>query len=187
MFDPAAIWKAYKIPIILGSISLLCIAISLTLLIKFYQSADPIEFSQEASPSEILLAVDIEGAVINPGVYQLPAGARVEDAIAVAGGLSDEADEERIAGSINRAAKLSDGAKLYIPKKGDAASPVGDLGNLLNINSASASDLEALPGIGLVTAKKIIDGRPYQTLEELVSKKAISQSLFEKLKEQLSL
>ncbi len=196
-------WVRYRIPIILSLISLLLVAAAFVLIIKQYQSKSPIRFSSDAgkepkaSESSRLanvIAIDIEGAVKKPGIYQLPLGSRVEDAIAAAGGLSQDADEERIARTLNRAAKLSDGAKLYIPKKGDNRETLGILGGKSsdvlkshNINTASQSELEALPGIGPVTAQKIIANRPYQTLEELVSKKALGQSLFEKLKDQLTL
>ena len=198
----SSIWQTYKIPILLGGVSLLCIALSLVLLLKSHQASAPIEFSSdiEATVAGVMaqLTVDIEGAVVVPGVYQLPMGSRVEDAITAAGGLSNEADAARIAGSINRAAKLSDGAKLYMPKKGDgeggtSLSSSANMGsstafdNLVNVNAASQSRLEELMGVGPVTAKKIIDNRPYQTLEELVSKKAMSQSLLNKLKDQLTL
>lgn len=201
----ASVWQGYKVPIILGSVSLLCIAVSFALMVKSYQSDAPIQFSSDAagvlsessSSSQMLIAVDVEGAVAKPGLYKLPMGSRVEDAIAFAGGLSADADTDRIASSVNRASKISDGAKLYIPKKGDEVTRVsisssdpntlGTFGQTVNINAASQSELEALPGIGPVTAKKIISGRPYQTLEELVAKKAMSQSLFDKLRNELSL
>jgi competence protein ComEA len=130
--------------------------------------------------------------VVNPGVYELPGRSRVEDAIVAAGGLTSEADEERIALTLNRAANLVDGAKLYIPKTGESTAPVTSYNlesqsPLVHINFASQSELEALPGVGPVTAQKIIAGRPYQTLDELVSKKAVGQSLFEKIKPQLAL
>lgn len=194
---PVRIWQNFKIPIILGSASLLLIALSITLLIKSYQTTTPIQFSsnnQEATVAGALteIIVDVQGAVIRPGVYRLFGGARVEDAIAASGGLSNEADLERIAASVNRAAKLSDGAKIWIPQKGsDLSSPQGLTPILqssqISVNSASQAQLEALPGIGPVTAKKIIDGRPYMTLEELVTRKIFFKSTFEKLKDQLTL
>ncbi len=199
---PVRIWQNFKIPITLGSVSLLLIVLSITLLIKSYQSSAPIQFSSDQSEATIAgvfasLTVDIEGAVVNPGVYQLPTGSRVEEAITAAGGFSSDADEEAIARQLNRAAKLSDGAKLYIPQKGSGLkedqgqTPLGVLGHevsaQVSVNAASQAQLEALAGIGPVTAKKIIDGRPYMTLEELVTRKAMSQTLFNKLKEQLTL
>lgn len=200
----ARIWQSYKLPLILGSVSLFLIIVSLITLVKSTQVADPILFSSsvinQASASANIdnIFVDVEGAVVKPGLYQLSKSSRVEDAIAKAGGLSSEANLTQIAKTINRAARLSDGAKLYFPKTGDTSlsqsssglnSPgnTGDEFFLVNINSASQTQLEALPGIGPSTAQKIINNRPYQTLEELVSKKALGQSLFSKLKDQLTL
>ena len=121
-------WETYRVPIILGSASVLFILISLILLFKSTQTTTPIRFSQAetvASSSSARAAavsgitIDVEGAVVRPGMYQLPREARVEDAIAAAGGLSGEADLERIAREINRAMKLVDGGKFYFPKKQD--------------------------------------------------------------------
>lgn len=197
------IWQCFKVPIILGLISLLCIALSITIFIKSYQSEKPIEFfspaessQSEASSSAIqTISVDIEGAVVHPGLYLLPIASRVEDAITAAGGLAKTADAVIIAKTINRAAKVVDGAKIYITKIGDTQAPSVQGANVVdvlvnttvNINTATQLQLEALSGIGPVTAQKIINNRPYQTLEELVSKKALSQSIFTKLAGQLGL
>lgn len=199
------VWKQYRVPIVLGSVSTLFIIVSITILIKSTQTSTPIQFSSDkvatvaGTTSGIEVAVDVSGGVIKPGVYTLPSGSRVEDAIRVAGGLSAEVDRDRLEKSVNRAAKLSDGAKIYIPKVGDTQTspniltgsrPVSDSltsHNSVSINTASQSDLEALSGIGPVIAKKIINGRPFASLEELVAKKAMGQALFDKLKAQLTL
>lgn len=197
----ARFWKMYRVPIVLGLSSILFIVVSFTILIKSIQTSTPITFSSDqASVAGVMrgsdIIVDIAGAVAAPGVYHLPAESRVEDAIAAAGGLSDDADGDRLAKAVNRAAILSDGAKLYIPKKSDTASPnfntphfpnSPNLPNLISVNAASQSDLEALTGVGPATAKKIIDGRPYTSLQELIAKKAMGQALFDKLKDQLTL
>jgi len=199
---PERIWKTYKIPLVLVSASLVLIVFSGVLLVKSITTTAPITFeSESASPSvEAVdkISVDVEGAVNSPGVYKVNKAARVEEAIVAAGGLSGDADTETISKTLNRAATLVDGAKIFIPKTGDSSiSPdnivrresgstvLGE--NFININTASESELDSLPGVGPVTAGKIISGRPYQTLEELVAKKAIGQSLFEKLKNQLIL
>ncbi len=127
-------------------------------------------------------------AAPRPGVYTLPQGSRVEDAITAAGGLGSAADEVLYAKTINRAAKIVDGAKLYIPAKGEQSPGTqGAVSTLVNVNSASQSELESLPGVGPVTAQKIIDNRPYLTLDDVVTKKAIGASLYDKLKNSLSL
>lgn len=198
-------WQTYKVPILLGSSSLLLIVLSIYLLIKTYQVTDPIQFTTAGDTQATLsatqpeLIIDVSGAVKNPGVYRLAFGSRVDDAIEAAGGMTKDADLEKIATTINRAARLSDGSKVFIPRKKDETSVSGvstsQLGSdqssttvvTVSINSASSSDLERLNGIGPATAKKIIAGRPYARIEELVEKKAISQNLFEKLKTQLTL
>lgn len=204
----ARVWKTYKAPIILGSGSILFIVLSLTILIKSTQTSTPITFSSEhdATVAGIMrggaLVIDVAGAVRKPGVYTLAAGSRVEDAIEAAGGLSDDVDGDRLAKVVNRAAKLSDGAKLYIPKMGDRddtsynrivqrdeSSTSHNTQNIstVSVNAASQSELEALSGIGPATARKIIFGRPYTSLEDLVVKKVIGQAAFDKLKGQLTL
>jgi DNA uptake protein ComE-like DNA-binding protein len=114
-----AVLRNYKIPILLGGISLVAIVVSVVLLVKSTQTTEPIRFSSEEASGSALSAgaitVDIEGAVERPGVYTLPAGSRVEDAITAAGGLGNGVDEEIFAKTVNRAAKITDGAKLYIP------------------------------------------------------------------------
>lgn len=207
----AQVWKVYRVPIILGLVSTLFIIVSLTILIKSIQTSTPITFSSESEATVAgamrgnKITVDVSGAVTNPGVYSLDQESRVEDAIRAAGGLSAQADSGRLEKSVNRAAKLSDGAKIYIPKVGDTQTssnivtgrdPVSDETsyNILtglhpvSINAASQQELiDTLVGVGPSTAKKIISGRPYTTLEELVARKAMGQALFDKLKAQLTL
>ena len=133
------------------------------------------------------LIVHVDGAVIAPGVYKVTADARVEDAIRSAGGMNADADLTRI----NLASKLSDGQKVYVARIGEVLS--GSLGTtssqstLISINNASSAELDKLPGIGPATAAKIIAARPYSSLEELVSKKAVSSSVYEKLKDLIAL
>lgn len=198
----ARFWSTYRVAVVIGAVSIFFIILSITLLLKSLQTSAPITFSHspdEASGSGQAagIVIDIAGAVVRPSVYTLPIGSRVEDAITAAGGLADDVDADRLAQAVNRAAKLSDGAKLYIPKMGDTTtshnlntpdfpdSPY--LPDFVSINAASQQELEALPGIGPATAKKIIAGRPYTDLTELVSKKAMGQALFEKLKGTLTL
>src|SRR5258706_10926313 len=112
------------------------------------------------------MQVDVEGAVVNPGVYKLSQNARVQDGLIAAGGLSAVADREAVAKSLNLAAKLSDGIKIYVPKIGDPSTGSGknisgSSGNILgaatglvNINSATADQLDNLSGVGPVPAQK---------------------------------
>ncbi len=144
--------------------------------------------------------VEISGSVEKPGVYHLLSGSRIDDLIIASGGLSADADRNWVDKNLNRAAKLTDGQKLYIPNQSEVLSANDsttgttisnsvstNLQNKLNINTASSSQLEALSGIGPVTAQKIIEGRPYSTVEELLSKKILSQKVYDKNKDLLSI
>lgn len=210
--------RTYKLPLLLGGGSVICLFLSLLFLFRSVYSTSPIEFktansfidrSNDRSGSvsgEMTtrgIVVDVAGAVVKPGVYTLPVGSRVDDALTAAGGLTKNADTVYVTKVFNRAAKLVDGGKIYVPKvgedetsyivgttiqKGDTSHIVsGSVSGLVSINRASQSDLESLSGIGPATATKIISGRPYQTINEVVSKKAMSQSLYDKLKSQLTL
>ncbi|MBF8289768.1 MAG: Soluble ligand binding domain protein, partial [Chloroflexi bacterium] len=116
-----------------------------------------------------VIVVDVAGAVVAPGVYRLPAGARVGDAVAAAGGFGPRVDAARVAAALNLAAILEDGAHVVVPSRDDPAAqsegsgPAGGGGGgndgLLDLNRATQAELEALPGIGPVTATKIIDAR----------------------------
>lgn len=149
------------------------------------------------------ISVDIEGSVQKPGVYKLKEGARVQDALIASGGMSSAADRDYVSRHFNLAQKLIDGAKLYIPQKGEqntaiasveqnfnsndgANLTVGDNSGLTNINSATVNELDALPKVGPVTAQKIISGRPYNKVEDLVSKKIMTQKTFDGLKDRIT-
>lgn len=138
------------------------------------------------------LKIDVEGAVVSPGVSTLPSDARVQEALVAAGGLSSTADREVVAKTINLAAKLTDGEKIYIPKQGETVSTpisgevLGTQTGLVNINTASASELDALPGVGPATAQKIINSRPFSNINDLVAKKVVSQSVFTKIQDKIA-
>lgn len=145
------------------------------------------------------ISVDVEGGVQKPGVYSLKEGLRVQDALIASGGLSSKADREYVAQHFNLAQKLTDGAKIYIPKKGEVVASAAqnynsndvsgfaasDNTRLININSATLDQLDTLPKVGPVTAQKIISGRPYASKDELVSKKILTQKTFEGLKDKI--
>lgn len=135
------------------------------------------------------LVIDVEGGVARPGIVTLPAGARVADAIRAAGGYAEDADLAAAARSLNLAAPLADGAQVYVPIIGAAQPNGGDDGagdgssaGLVNLNTASAAALDALPGIGPVTADKIIAAREeaaFATLDELVDRKVMNRGQLE--------
>lgn len=144
--------------------------------------------------------VDVAGAVINPGVYELESGARIGNALVEAGGLSAEADRGWVSRYVNLAAPVVDGAKIYIPIEGEntggsagsasvgggEVAGVGVQGQGININTASASELDALWGIGEARAADIIGNRPYQSIEELMTKAGIPKNVYDRIKDQVS-
>lgn len=144
------------------------------------------------------ITIDIEGGVIKSGVYSLPADSRIQDALIAAGGLSSTADRTIVAKSLNLAVKLTDGAKIYIPQMGDIVNGSGlaaagnstlgavDPSATINLNTSSVKDLDNLPGIGEVTAQKIISGRPYGSVDELLSKKIVNAKVFAQIKDKLT-
>lgn len=130
--------------------------------------------------TEYVLA-DVGGEVINPGVYKFIKGVTVGEAIRIAGGLTNQADNSYINRNLNLAKTVAEGQKIYIPKLGELSSSTSS--KLTNINTATKEQLEALPAVGAVSAQKILDSRPYSSIEELLNKKVLSKSSFEKVKE----
>ena len=142
------------------------------------------------------IVVDVTGAVAKPGVYRLPAGSRVGDAIDAAGGFSPRVDADAVASVLNLAAALTDGAQVSVPSRDDASPSGGGSGStpgsggapqgrLVNLNSATESELDALPGIGPVTAKKIIESRtaqPFTAIDDLRARKLVGEKAFDQLK-----
>lgn len=157
----------------------------------------------EENDSSKSITAEISGEVISPGVYKLSSDARVDDLLIAAGGFSQRADREWTDKYLNRAAKVSDGQKIYIPsinKQSDvlSAKNVGgdqsistnfssDSKGLININSASLGELDTLPGIGQVYGQSIIEHRPYSNVSELLSKGVLKKSVYEKIKDLISI
>lgn len=154
------------------------------------------------------LVISVQGAVKHPGVYRFAEDERVMEAIASAEGLQSDADTS----SLNLAAKLIDGTTLYIPKRGDddaeaalaknhagyvlggvAATGGIAIGNSstpqININTASAEELERLPGIGEAYAQAIIlylNARPFTRVEDIMSVRGIGEKRFESIRDQIT-
>lgn len=137
----------------------------------------------DVSASQGQIKVDVEGQVIHPGVYTLENDARVQDALIAAGGLSPNADRN----SINLAAKITDGQKIYIQAIGEEVKGASAQSKQISLNSASQTELESLPGIGSVSALKVIDGRPYNSIEDLINKKVVGKATYEKIKDLVTL
>jgi competence protein ComEA len=149
-----------------------------------------------------MITVEISGQVITPGVYKLPSGSRVEDLLIISGGLTADSDRIWTEKYLNRAAKLTDGQKVYIPAIGQQSGVMSaktgggdqtissnfssDSNPLININTASLTQLDSLPGIGQVYGQSIIEHRPYSNVEELLSKGALKNSVYQKVKDLVS-
>jgi len=144
--------------------------------------------SSEESQETSLIFIHLEGAVEKSGVYEIPEGSRLNDLLILAGGLSAQADREWVTQNLNLAQKLSDGAKIIIPVKGEVKglSLSSNLPKKININKASLSELDSLQGIGEKRGQDIISGRPYQTIEELLTRKIISESIFQKIQNEIT-
>lgn len=140
--------------------------------------------------SQKLVKIDIEGAVQRPGIYEIPNDSRIQDVLITAGGMVAKADRIYVSKNINLAQRVFDGQKIYIPEAGLDPTPnlpnSTNLSNLIDINKATESELDSLSGIGPVTAKKIISGRPYQNISELLSRHLVSQSVYDKIKDKLA-
>jgi competence protein ComEA len=141
-------------------------------------------------PTPAFLVVHVAGAVKQPGIYSLAPGSRVLDAIQAAGGISDVGDPSLI----NLAAFLEDGGRVYIPPKGTTILMTPGIGSLtptpvmfpVNINTASQAELEALPGIGPVTAQVILTYRQlngaFTSIEAIQDVDGIGPVTYEKIK-----
>ena len=130
---------------------------------------------------------DVSGEVLHPGVYTLGNNQRLVDALAVAGGLTANADRDWVEKNINRAELLKDGMKIYIPKK----EIVKTISQLININNGTIEDLDKLPGVGASLAEKIIayrqtNGR-FNSIEDLKKVSGIGDKLYEGIKNKLEL
>jgi len=149
--------------------------------------------AQQTSISAVAsMTVDVAGAVKKPGLYSFTQPARVADAVAQAGGFSDSADAVYVAQKLNLASQLTPDSKVYIPSSGEnwvptnsplstSESSTNPTTSIININSASKTELMELPGIGEVTAQKIISNRPYNTVTELTDREVITESVYNKI------
>lgn len=143
-----------------------------------------------AGPSpEVVILVDVAGWVRRPGVYEFDEGARVIDAIDAAGGARSGALLE----SLNLAAPLADGIQILVPREGETVSPpasggaVAGVAGLINVNSATPTELEELPGVGEVIAQAIVDYRtengPFDSVDQLLDVSGIGDATLENIRE----
>lgn len=148
--------------------------------------------NQETSNTTNQIVVDVTGAVNQPNIYTFQQGSIIEDAIKAAGGFNNQADLDLIYKTINRAALLQNHGKVYIPItniiEDDIQSKISteSQSNLININTANLVILDTLPGIGPITAERIIEYRETKNqfirLEDLMKVEGISSSKYNKLK-----
>ena len=187
--------------VLLGVLAGFIMAGALLLVVRT-PSGKPIE--RLPAPTKTPIIVNVVGAVPRPGLYELPEGSRVHNAVEAAGGLLAEADST----SINMAALLEDGQQLEIPFQGEAAltaplsttpgpttrppgtTPSPAVGELLNINTATVEQLDNLPGIGPTTAQNIVDYRtehgPFQRIQDLMNVPGVGPATFDRLKDQIT-
>ena len=147
---------------------------------------------KEESPEQDLITVDVKGAVKSLGIYDLPVGSRVNDAVQKAGGLTEQADSK----SLNLAQKVSDEALVYVPSKGEEAAsqqaasgttPSSSKEKKINLNKASLEELKQVKGLGGKRAQDIIDHREangkFKSVDELKKVSGIGAKTIEKLKD----
>lgn len=134
------------------------------------------------------IVVDVAGAVVHPGVYRVTAGSRIADALAAAGGATDDADFA----AINKAAPVRDGQRVYVPRPGETV-PAGSAGSdaqlKIDVNHATAAELEALPGIGPTIAARIVrsrGGHPFARIEELQTRGLVTARVFADIKDMVT-
>ena len=204
---PREFFNKFKLPVLvlLGGVLLISIGILFFRITDFITptKVEILSTSESGNDAKKEITVEIAGEVVKPAVYKLTDGSRVDDLIIEAGGLSAKADRVWCDKYLNRASKLTDGQKVYIPKVGEQSNNtsaknssldqnvsgvvLGQNTNLLNINTASVQELDKLSGIGPTYAQKIIEHRPYSNTEELLSKKVLPKSTFEKIKNSITI
>lgn len=178
-------WQTLLLGVLFG-----LLAGAFILIIISRPTGEAVRLIPPSTPSPIL--VHITGAVAEPGVYTLPPGSRVQDAVQAAGGLSPTADETLV----NLAARLKDGDKIRIPLTGEDAPALTEQKNqsgiigattLVDLNTALAVELETLPGIGPGRAEDIIAYReahgPFKAITEIMNVPGIGQATFDLFKE----
>jgi competence protein ComEA len=148
------------------------------------QGPQPLEINLGETPSASEIQVHVAGAVNRPGVYFLNDGDRSIDAVEAASGPAEDANLE----AVNLARRLHDEDQVLVPRLGEQSEPHSSSNEeKIDINSAPAAVLDSLPGIGEVRSQRIVDSRqrngPFSRIEELVERKLIPQSVFDQIRE----
>lgn len=170
---------------------------------EYFTNEEPapvISVQTQAKSKEQLITVYVSGAVARPGLYELPAGIRAQEAVEAAGGFTEAANQEKV----NLAKKLKDGSQVNVPalkgsKKAitgtNASAGTASIGSqqkqagLININTASITELDSLPGVGEVTAQRIVEYRQqhsFTRIEDIMQVKGIGEAKFNKMKDRLT-
>jgi len=148
--------------------------------------------SSTTAATGAVVVVQAAGAVQRPGLYRLPPGARVDDLVTAAGGLAPDADPDRL----NLAALLTDGQKIYVPRVGEPIPSDAGVGGSstgaaastqpLDLNQATLSQLDALPGVGPATAQAILDYRSqhgrFRSVDDLLNVRGIGDAKLEQIR-----
>jgi competence protein ComEA len=180
--------ERYRVHII-GALASLLILAGAVIYLRYPtpQALEIIEPSPSPIPTPAQVAVYVTGAVLSPGVYHLPEGSRIEEALQAAGGATVEADLNRV----NLARRVHDEEHIYVPKVGEESPPVASgsssEGGPININTASTAELETLPGIGPTLAQRIVDYReahgPFAAIEDIIKVRGIGEGLFNEIRD----
>ncbi len=167
----------------------------------------------EEEPTECSIYVDVSGAVQSPGVYCFDPGARVVDAIKKAGGFTSKTSLDYVYRSLNLAKELVSNQKIYVPSISELLCELKEFtleeeevipktnttdttsssssnteeseSECININTASVTELDSLDGVGASTAQKIIDNRPYSSIEDILNVSGIGEATYEKFKDNI--
>ena len=181
----------YRNPILLGLTALVAVGL-IFFILRQRDSPPPLELQVGGASSESEIMVHVTGAVATPGVYALQEGDRVVDAVEVAGGPSPDADLV----ALNLARRVHDEDQVVVPRAGEAprvgqvasaGTGASDSDSLIDINTALATVLDSLPGIGEVYSQRIVDSRvangPFESTEDLVGRRLIPRATYDKIKD----
>ncbi len=197
-------FKKFWLEIILIAVSLV---ISITSIILYFTTTSKGLNNTSDNKSTIFetrikaekIYVDVSGAVNNPGLYEASNTDRLKNMIDKAGGLTVNADKDFFALNFNLANRVVDEQKVYIPtvwevsngyttdditQTGQSSSSESDDSSFetISVNEATLEELDTLPGVGKITAQKIIDNRPYGALQELIDRKILGKTVYENIK-----
>ena len=194
-------FKKRKLEVIFLAIALITSIVSFFIFVNVNvnQITDEENINEQTIITPKKIYVDLSGAVLKPDIYEITNGTRLKNIIIKAGGLTEKADKDFFSRNFNQARILSDQEKIYIPSVSEISTGLfienqqiinnplisieaPEPSILIDINFASVEELDTLPGIGKVTANKIIQARPFTVIEDLLTKKVVNKSVWEKIK-----